>query len=31
MNNEIKEELEKIEHYKNYPQMLPFIGKHWGK
>jgi hypothetical protein len=31
MNNEIKEELEKIEHYKNYPQMIPFIGKYWGK
>ncbi|MDR1176770.1 MAG: hypothetical protein LBK83_15005 [Treponema sp.] len=31
MNNEIKERLEKIEHYKNYPQMIPFIGKYWGK
>jgi hypothetical protein len=25
------EQLLRIQHYKNHPQMLPFIGKNWGK
>jgi hypothetical protein len=29
-NEQYDEQLLKIGHYKNHPQMLPFIGRNWG-
>ena len=29
--NKFDQELKKINHYQNHPQMIPFVGNQWGK